>query len=40
MAEAAVQIPTDIKQLFIPGLHDADRRLSAAGRAGMHFGDP
>lgn len=27
---------TDIAQLFIPGLQDADRRLSAVGRAGMH----
>jgi hypothetical protein len=28
---------SDIKQLFIPGLRDADRRLSAIGRAGMHY---
>ena len=27
----------DIKQLFIPGLQDADRRLSAVGRAGMRY---
>ena len=28
---------SDVRQLFIPGLHDADRRLSPIGRAGMHF---
>ena len=28
---------TDISQLFIPGLHNADRRLSAVGRSGMHY---
>jgi len=28
---------TDIKQLFIPGLQGADRRLSAVGHAGMHY---
>jgi hypothetical protein len=28
---------TDLKQLFIPGLKDANGRLSAVGRAGMHF---
>jgi hypothetical protein len=28
---------TDIKQLFIPGLQDTNRHLSAAGRAGMHY---
>ncbi len=28
---------TDIRQLFIPGLQDSDRRLSAVGRAGMHY---
>jgi hypothetical protein len=28
---------TDITQLFIPGLQDGDRRLSAVGRAGMHY---
>lgn len=28
---------TDIKQLFIPGFQDAERHLSAVGRAGMHF---
>ena len=27
----------DIRQLFIPGLQDKDRRLSAVGRAGMHY---
>ena len=28
---------TDIKQLFIPGLQDTDRRLSAVVRAGMLY---
>jgi hypothetical protein len=28
---------TDIKQLFIPGLQDADRRLTPVARAGMHY---
>jgi hypothetical protein len=28
---------TDIRQLFIPGLRNADGRLSAVGRAGMHY---
>lgn len=27
----------DIKQLFIPGLQDTNPRLSAVGRAGMHY---
>jgi hypothetical protein len=28
---------TDIRQLFIPGLQDTDRHLSAVGRASMHY---
>jgi len=28
---------TDIRQFFIPGLRNADGRLSAVGRAGMHY---
>ena len=27
----------DIRQLFIPGLQDKNRRLSAVGRSGMHY---
>jgi hypothetical protein len=28
---------TDIRQLFVPGLQDAEHRLSDVGRAGMHY---